>query len=369
MWHVLMIDEQGKNLAFILSAPRSGSTLLAAILGNHEQIYSGAEFWLLLPLISMRSEHAAILSTYDHKLAKTAWDQNISEEEFIGGARQFALSVYNQKLHTSGKSLLIDKTPRYYQILPWLDKLFPHAKVIWLQRNPLDVFASTKKTWGIHFDEMIGEMPTPISFDNTLSYHFFLSYFLNKGDDKLIIKYEDIARNPEESIEHICNYLELPYHKDMLNYQTNPDMADEFMNKKLGDKNLLTQTKPNPNSIGKWVNILSPEEVQKILKTLGKNTFDNLGYLDEYNSAISFAGINNQNIPKEGNYHTIRNLYDIYVDQKLNLGSLSYSAIGRENTKLQKQLKIIKSLLILLRQGRIIKFIKSFRSYSKEIFI
>jgi len=48
-------DDQGSNLIFILSLPRSGSTLLQRILGGHSQVHTVAEPWLMLnPLYALR---------------------------------------------------------------------------------------------------------------------------------------------------------------------------------------------------------------------------------------------------------------------------------------------------------------------------
>lgn len=41
----------GKNLIFIVSQPRSGSTLLQRILSAHSQICTTSEPWLALPLL------------------------------------------------------------------------------------------------------------------------------------------------------------------------------------------------------------------------------------------------------------------------------------------------------------------------------
>lgn len=73
--------------------------------------------------------------------------QDISDNEFNNAAAIFAREIYNSKLAEVGKDFFIDKTPRYYHILSWIDTLFDHSRKIWLQRNPLDVFLSYKETW------------------------------------------------------------------------------------------------------------------------------------------------------------------------------------------------------------------------------
>ena len=59
---------------------------------------------------------------------------------YKGEVKKLALQLYSKE-GLPGKYVL-DKTPRYYHILPELLELFPKAKFVLLQRNPLSVFAS-----------------------------------------------------------------------------------------------------------------------------------------------------------------------------------------------------------------------------------
>src|SRR5437016_3016471 len=76
-----------------------------------------------------------------------------SVSEFLGNdggvtaSRAFATTLYNRRIEAAGKSIFVDKTPRYYHILPFVRQVFREAKWIWLQRNPLDVAASYKNSW------------------------------------------------------------------------------------------------------------------------------------------------------------------------------------------------------------------------------
>src|SRR6266487_1377204 len=137
-----MIDENGKNLVFLLATPRAGSTLVSAILGNHSRVLCPSEPWFLLSLRSLYNEYNGVVARYDQRFADIALHELISEEEFNSAARAFARTVYNTKLDTAQKTVFVDKTPRYYHILPFLEQLFPQSKRFWLKRNPLDVAAS-----------------------------------------------------------------------------------------------------------------------------------------------------------------------------------------------------------------------------------
>src|SRR6185436_3648881 len=125
-----MIDHSGKNLVFLLSTPRAGSTLLSMMLGRHSQIHCPNEPWFLLPLLGMYQEQAAVVTPYDQRVANLAIRELLPNGEFWEAARAFALSVYNGQLAKFGKTTFIDKTPRYYHMLPAIEQLFPAAKKI-----------------------------------------------------------------------------------------------------------------------------------------------------------------------------------------------------------------------------------------------
>ena len=142
-----MISEQGDGLVFLLGVPRSGTTLLATMLAQHPQIVSPPEPWLMLALESLGKTPFA--HPADPQLIGEAVAKFANDAAHIDAARAYALTIYNRVLADSGRSVLIDKTPRYYLILPFLKQLFPNAKYIWLKRNPLDVAVSFKTTWMI----------------------------------------------------------------------------------------------------------------------------------------------------------------------------------------------------------------------------
>ena len=172
-----MISAKGQNLAFILSTPRAGSTLLGALLANNQGILCPPEPWLLLPLNSVRSHHAVVVSRYDHEAALRAWSQYCDDDLWLDACRSLCSSVYNRFLARHDCDIFVDKTPRYYGILPWLDSLFPDAVKIWLKRNPLDVFASVIDTWGVPIDELTGKQLSLNSFDTTVSFSFLDDFF------------------------------------------------------------------------------------------------------------------------------------------------------------------------------------------------
>ena len=137
---MIQFDDQGSNLIFLISLPRSGSTLLQRILGGHPDIATLAEPWVMLhPLYALK--RAGIETEYDAVLAREALDDFLGqidggETAYVEGVRRFAGDLYARALARQGKRLFLDKTPRYYRIIPELRQVFPRAKFIILLRNP-----------------------------------------------------------------------------------------------------------------------------------------------------------------------------------------------------------------------------------------
>ena len=117
------IAEGGSNVVFLLSSPRAGSTLLSAILNRHSRILCPAEPWFLLSLHALYHGTGTGIAAYDQRLADIGLRELVGEDEFLRAARAFASSVYGSRLAAAGRSVFVDKTPRYYHILPFLAAL------------------------------------------------------------------------------------------------------------------------------------------------------------------------------------------------------------------------------------------------------
>lgn len=344
-----MINENGNNLIYIFSTPRAGSTLLSIILSRHDQIYCPPETWLLLPLYALKDEQTMIISRYDQELAKKAWG-NVFDSEIINRAsKEYAIEAYNSLLSKSTKELIVDKTPRYYQILNWIDELFPMSKKIFLKRNPLDVFASTKQTWAISVGELLGEYLSPHSFDYTVAFTALLSFFDHKSSYRFILKYEDLVTSTYSCVLEICKFLGISYEKKMLDYGTGEStLIDQLrVAKTMGDKKALLHTKPHSQSINQWKNILDETEIKAIILTLGRNIFIELGYEEELYSAASHIRLDPKIIPDGGTYQHLIMKYKEYLrNEGLLSGGIEFTKVSRENTRLRDEIDQLKDMNI-----------------------
>ena len=101
---------------FVLSLPRSGSTLLQRAIAAHPQIATASEPWLLLPLLlGFREGH--VLASYRQRYLATAFEDFLAamadgQEVHRQAIRDFALAHYEAACDP-GTSHFVDKTPRY----------------------------------------------------------------------------------------------------------------------------------------------------------------------------------------------------------------------------------------------------------------
>src|SRR6185437_15415502 len=109
-----MIDQDGHNLAFILGLPRSGTTLLSVILDRHPQVLCPPEPWIMLALESIGK--TCVRHPADSRLIGQAVSEFADAESNISASRAFAEKLYNHRLQIAGKTVFVDKTPRYYHI-------------------------------------------------------------------------------------------------------------------------------------------------------------------------------------------------------------------------------------------------------------
>ncbi len=224
-----------RDLIFIISQPRSGSTVLQSVLGSHHKVFNAGEPWVAL-LPSLFFGHGKWESNFNRNWAQIGMsafftENHISESLIQSKIGEFLLSVYSECLTNSNKSIFLDKTPRYYQILNEIRGVFPEAKIILLRRRPAMVLKSILRTW------------VKEDYAKLLSYKVDLidavqainSFESSEPLNVLNLQFEQILRDPESSIRRICDFVEIDYEPTMLDY-------DRHSNRVFGDQNYLEHT-------------------------------------------------------------------------------------------------------------------------------
>ena len=289
----------GNNLIFIISLPRSGSTLLQRVLGSHNEVVTSSEPWIMLhPVYGRRDK--GITAEYSADWAALGVNEFLEHytdgpDVYDDGIRAFADTIYANAIQKGGGKLFIDKTPRYVMIIDDLVRLFPAAKFVFLIRNPLSVLASIVNTQVSH------DLWTLERFsDELLSGPDAILKSIDKlGDKAITVRYEEFVAAPEDNLEGLCNALGLSYDPGMLEYDNSAEVQG-FMQDRTG---IHKYAKPEESRTEAWRDMLKdPQQIhfaQSYLRALGRETVDALGYShDEMTEAVRHAAERNRSRAK-----------------------------------------------------------------------
>jgi hypothetical protein len=210
------------RLIFLIGPPRSGSTLLMRVLNATSAIWSRSEPHLMGPLAHLGFYDNVDRAAFDEIQAaqgvrEFVGDLPNGEADYLDALRAYADTMYGRMLATSkgNERYFLDKTPANALILPFLGKLYPRAKYIVLTRHPAAIFASFAESF---FD---GDYAAAAAFNPVIErYVPAMAQFLRQSEVPFVhVKYEELVTAPEDTLQRICAYLEIPFEPEALDYR------------------------------------------------------------------------------------------------------------------------------------------------------
>ncbi|WP_217506639.1 sulfotransferase family protein [Paenibacillus xylanilyticus] len=292
-----VVDVQGNGLVFLLCVPRSGSSLSTVMLQNHSRIFATQEMWFLMSLVDLSKADARPYG--GSPIIRQFYSAMVSDDVFEKACRSFALEIYNGFLQGNGADFVVDKSPRYYYMLEWLDRLFPESKRIHLQRNPLSIAASYKKVNrnnGEGFN-LISSLQSPNmnmkAVDLTLGLLRLNDYFAVQHANAYELRYEQLVSQPREELEKLCEFLGVGYEQGMEQYGRHVEStkSNMFYSMGVGDPFLSTHQEAHKNSVNNWKSILDASEVETYCRVLGADVFHRMGYSEQLHEAEQWTGV------------------------------------------------------------------------------
>ena len=223
--------EKVKNPIFIIGCPRSGNTLIGAILNKHPDLliffenntfsYNYLQWKYLKKERSFSDRDAFISIIYDHykhfnDKYQITKDDLISTTELSDQSWGSLLDSYMNLLMNKCKNTSNrwgDKTPHNLGFILDIQKEYPNAQFIYTYRDPRAVISSLSNNKFNHN-----------SNDPYINAEFVKTYL--GVYDKLKFKcdcsriyeqrYEDLVDDPEAAIKKICKFLDIEYIKKMM---------------------------------------------------------------------------------------------------------------------------------------------------------
>jgi hypothetical protein len=239
-----------EKVFFVVGPPRSGSTLLARMIGSHSQVYSRPEPHMLTPLAHLGYYDKVEKAPYDAVLAAESIRQFVEdlpggEQDYIDACRSYTDTLYHRALGTRPDArLFLDKTPAYGLVLDFMVRIYPNAKYVILTRHPLAVFSSYAESF---FDS---DYQTANDYNPIVSRYVpaIAKFLREKKAPTYHVVYEEMVADPETTLAEIFDFLEIPNEPQAVNYGEH-----QHVEKGLGDPiGVAKHTRPTTASLHKW---------------------------------------------------------------------------------------------------------------------
>jgi len=277
-----------EGVVFLLSSPRSGSTLLRAMVQGHPQIFAPPELHLLAYATIGEWKAASQSNYFDQGLQRAlmeifAEDAQAASERIDHWVRENTpvSQVYQFLLDHTGCPLLVDKSPSYassVQALINAESQFERPRYIHLVRHPLPVIESFTR---MRMHKLIGAEAEDGFITAQKIWQSgnqnVLDFFQAHVDPQRVMRvcYEDLVREPEPVIRRLCDFLAIPYDAAMLTPYAQDRMNDGVHATSIAieDPNFRTRETIDPCLADAWKNQMSTralsDQTQALARRLG----------------------------------------------------------------------------------------------------
>jgi len=193
-----------KSHVFLVSFPRSGTTLLGQVLAAH-------------PDVETMEEKGCLIDAYPSLADNDALDRlgAMSGEE-LDSLRQAYWQRVGELWSAPTRPVFVDKLPLNTAMLGVVAKLFPDAKILFAVRDPRDVVLSAfRRRFG-----MTQQMFELLTLQSTAAYYDAVMQIADVYREKLGLqrydaRYETLVEDFAGETKRICDFLGLAYTPEM----------------------------------------------------------------------------------------------------------------------------------------------------------
>lgn len=275
---------------FLLSLPRSGSTLAQRVLATYPGVATSSEPWFLLPLL------APLIGSVPNA---TSWQQSVDraflefvrslpdeEEAYLEQIRGVTTRLYRSAAGPEA-DFFVDKSPPYHWIVDLLFRLFPDGRFVFLWRNPLAVVTSIVETF-------CDGRWRPDRFRGTLFHGLpnLVAAYERHSEQALALRFEDlVGADHHRAWRQLSEYIGIKFDPDSL-----AAFSDVRLGGSLGDPTGVREFgRLSESPLRKWRdtvnNPLRRFWCQRYLEWIGDDRLSTMGYsLDALEQELSTTG-------------------------------------------------------------------------------
>jgi hypothetical protein len=265
-------DASYKEPIFVVGMPRSGTTLLQAILVNSGIFFPMPETHFFsrvaygVPERNLSKEDRQKIAHMLTKKVRIKIDEQIIWElESKIDIFEYIVGTFN----TKKKTIFVEKTARHIFFYQEIMKYYHDARFVCIIREPKNVVSSL-------ITRMSNRDKSTIRI--SLLYNKIASSILEirKNDNVLIMTYEDLTNEPEQSISSLFEFLNLPYDPSLVDNVAAPPgivLPHETWKDRNLELNEIEQNDPD-----KWRGALS-EGQANVVNWITKSYASQFGYV------------------------------------------------------------------------------------------
>lgn len=283
------------GLFFIVGPPRSGTTLMQAMLNAHPgiSIPPETEFFMHSRPNRTRSTTGDVLqrSRSTSHVAIARWldgqafrEQGIERRAFEQASamvealrpqdtpeRKTFLALMAMHQHRSGATRVGEKSPHHARYVMPLSRTFTDAKFIFMIRDPRGTVASRLRVpWhrGRHF-------AAAREWRDLVDLHCSYAVCNELRERYLLVRMEDLIANPHHELLRVCNLLGEQFDPAMLAFQQRNEAGFDARENAWKARTLRPL---DPSAVESWQTELTPRQQAGIERVVGIERMRGLGY-------------------------------------------------------------------------------------------
>jgi tetratricopeptide (TPR) repeat protein len=220
---------------FILGMPRTGSTLIERMLGSHSQVSMAGELnnfsQAMMAQIRALGQPGNILEAI----------QLSAELDFTALGESY---IHSTRPDTGHKAHFIDKLPLNFLYIGLIKLALPNAKIIHVQRDPMDTCYAIYKHLFTHaypFSYKLDELGQYYQ-----AYQQLMAHWQRVLPGSILeLSYEQLVSKPQTALKSVLEYCNLDWQAECLHFDRNTDASTTGSAAQIRQR-LYT------SSVGKW---------------------------------------------------------------------------------------------------------------------
>lgn len=192
------VPQTGPSPIFILGMPRSGTTVLERMLGNHSQVFAAGEL--------QDFGQQLLYASHTRSAYSEAFYQRLPTLDFGELGRRYLAQT---RWRADGKDHCIDKQPGNWMLAGLIHAALPHARILHLVRDPMDVCFSN---WRARFVTYAWSYAFPTLADYHSIHRGMMQQWHALFPGAIMdVPYADLVREPAATLRRVLEFCGLAW--------------------------------------------------------------------------------------------------------------------------------------------------------------